>query len=252
MSAAWLVVGWILATAAAPTGALADPAPATAAAAPEADATKDKAIAELAEIAAREFDQRRFTEAEETLRRAIALSARPRLFYNLAQAYRADGNCASARDAYGEFLARASADDSTRERAQRWLKEMQDCVDRTSATKDVPPASESTPSLAAVPPPKPPTIVAAPSPAPTAPSAREITELAVRSEPPTRTAGRVRPARLVGWGLIGAGVLAEESARCCFSWTPAAFKGSWMAPRSHNPRIADCADRGTATPAGRS
>lgn len=186
---ATLLLGGLLLTLASADG----PAAGSPAAEPDegrmAESTVDPALAELAEQAARQFDQGLFLQAAETWRRAIARSPRPRLFYNLGQAYRAAGDCAAALDAYRQFLDRSSAGDPTREAAQDRRGEMQDCVDRAAATdaRTAPPTVEDGKGPVKSPPPTPPT-------------------------PPTNDPSPSKRARLVGWGLIGAGVLAEVGA----------------------------------------
>ena len=207
MSATILMAGLALTALAGGDGVSAEPRPAEVSPAPAAETGNDQAVSALAALAARQFDEGLFPAAEETLQRAIALSPRPRLFYNLAQAYRAEGKCAAARDAYRGFLAKASADDPTRARAERRLKDMQECADRAAAS----------PALVA-PPPEPPIAAKppAPAPAPITPAVTESPATVVRDVERLGGAGagtgRSRRVRLIGWGLIGAGVLAEVGA----------------------------------------
>jgi len=247
MSATGVVGALLLGALATADGSPADPLPAESVPASAANSADDQAIADLVELAARQFDQRQLTVAAETLLKAIALSPRPRLFYNLAQVFRADGNCAAARDGYREFLAKANANDPTRDKAQRWLKEMQACVERAAvhdtlnATSAGSKGAASLPLAAAQPASSPgsadpPAALPQPGrvgsgrpllgltgehldevgPAPLSLVSRRQHRHPVQTtavnEPVATPSRRPWPVRLVGWGLLGVGVSAELGA----------------------------------------
>jgi len=196
----------------------ASPAPETASKA----ASAEDEVTDLIKLSAEQYGRGQLDEALETLERARRLSDRPAVLFNIGQVQRARHDCPAALAAYTAFAAQTPASDPNHARALRRQAEMQSCVDHVV----VKPESPSLSSPEAVKPAAPPLLTlqkvsdssnpvgpadlrAQPTLSPLRETSSPVPAGMARAE-----AGRPThdPARLIGWTLVGAGVVAEIAA----------------------------------------
>jgi len=145
--AAIVVISCLADALAVPARAIAQPAP--------ADATVEARARALYDEGDRLYNLAEYEQAIERFKEAYKLLPEPLFLYNIAQAYRQKGDCASARTFYRNYL-RAAPEAENRAKVEQRIAEMESCA---------PPA-----------PPEPPTkkepapVPVAPAPAPVAPA----------------------------------------------------------------------------------
>jgi hypothetical protein len=165
----------------------------------------------LYERATRAYDVGKYAEAIEEYQKAYEIGGDPPMLYNIAQAYRLNDEPGEAVRFYRRYLQRAPGA-RNREDVERKIAEQEKIVDDRakiqSATQPPVPVPTAPPTPATTPTPSPTTPTTAPTlgppapPAATAPGAEASTPApAVAAEPPSK----VRP--IVGWSLVGAGVV---------------------------------------------
>lgn len=160
----------------------------------------------LVDEANRHYNLAEYAPAIAAYKEAYKLVPEPLLLWNLAQAYRLSGDCASALTFYRTYVREAPTGE-LRARADQWIAELATCArkpgaaDATTTTTAAPgPGTDVAP-----PPPPPPDTAPAPGPVASAP-------------PPTTTATTGSPTlRLAGLGAIGAGAVGVLAGGY-FSW----------------------------------
>jgi tetratricopeptide (TPR) repeat protein len=91
-----------------------------------ASADPDPAVRDLVERAQRHFDLGEYDDAIAGYRAAYRADPRPALIYNLAQAYRLEGDCVTATVLYRNFV-RLAPDSDYRPMAEQHLTEIAEC-----------------------------------------------------------------------------------------------------------------------------
>jgi tetratricopeptide (TPR) repeat protein len=114
-------------------GDAAAPAPA-----PPADSEKDRKAKELYEQGNTHYDLAEYDQAIDLFKQAYALSRRPTLLYNIAQAYRLKGDCEQALQVYKNYL-RVDTNTQIRAKVESRIEEMAACAKDPSRK---PPAPE--------------------------------------------------------------------------------------------------------------
>jgi tetratricopeptide (TPR) repeat protein len=149
-----------------------------------ADTTDPRAI-ELSREGMDLYRQRDYAGAITRFRASYELSHAPLLLFDLGQAYRLSGDCASAAAAYREYLA-VAPDAPQRQKIDGWLAGMSDCLTAVQARAAAPTPAPDGPTDAGPPSPRPDESPAQPAvvikqPAPSA--------LALRQPEPSPPAG---------------------------------------------------------------
>jgi hypothetical protein len=167
---------------------------------------------QLYERATRAYDVGKYNEAIEEYQKAYEIGGDPPMLYNIAQAYRLNDQPNEALRFYRRYLQRAPGA-RNREDVERKIAELEKTVEdrRKAAAAATPPPLTAPPLTPPAPSPTP-----APSPAPVAPTAPapSATVATPGSATPATPAeeGSGRTLRIVGWSLVGAGVLAGAGA----------------------------------------
>jgi len=165
------------------------------AASARADEADDVRARELAESAQRHFDLGEYEEAIAEYREAYQLSPRPGLLYNLAQAFRLQGDCLTATRMYRNYL-RLEPDSKMRALVEQHLATLAECAAQREAAGASAAIDEGSEGIEEPPPPEP---EIAPPP-----------DAVV--EPPPRRAGRPgRTRRIAGLVTIAAGGVAAAA-----------------------------------------
>jgi tetratricopeptide (TPR) repeat protein len=143
------------------------------------------------EKATRAYDLGKYQEAVDEYQKAYEIGGDPPMLYNIGQAYRLNDQPAEAIRFYRRYLQR-SPNARNREDVERKITDLEKLIDerrKAAAAVTPPPVSTTPPPVVTVTPPPvtppPPPLVVPPSP-----------------EPPSRAR------QVVGWSMIGAGVIA--------------------------------------------
>src|SRR5688572_10508150 len=125
----WLLVVVLGSLVSLPFGARAVRAQATgdAAAPAPADAEEDRKAKELDEQGNTHYDLAEYDQAIDLSKQAYALSRRPTLLYNIAQAYRLKGDCEQALQVYKAYL-RVDPSSQIRAKVESRIVEMDACA----------------------------------------------------------------------------------------------------------------------------
>ena len=144
------------------------------------------------EKATRAYDLGKYQEAVDEYQKAYEIGGDPPMLYNIGQAYRLNDQPAEAIRFYRRYLQR-SPNARNREDVERKITELEKLIDerRKAAAAVTPPPVTTTP---------PPPVTVAPPPVTTPPPP----QLVVPPPPPPPSRAR----QVVGWSMIGAGVIA--------------------------------------------
>jgi hypothetical protein len=166
---------------------------------------------QLYEKATRAYDVGKYNEAIEDYQKAYEIGGDPPMLYNIAQAYRLNDQPAEALRFYRRYLQRAPSA-RNREDVERKIAELEKTIEeRRKAAAAATPPPAATPPIAPTPPPAP-----APNPAPaTGPAApaaptppgTETPGTTLTPAPSASGEGSGRTMKIVGWSLVGGGVL---------------------------------------------
>jgi hypothetical protein len=165
---------------------------------------------QLYEKATRAYDVGKYNEAIEDYQKAYEIGGDPPMLYNIAQAYRLNDQPAEAVRFYRRYLQRAP-NARNREDVERKIADLEKTIEdrRKAAAAATPPPLPAPPVVPATPPaatPVAPTPVG--PPAPTAPALGVTSPGAGTTEPPVGAADESgHTLRVVGWSLVGGGVL---------------------------------------------
>jgi len=212
--------------------ALASPRPAVA----QTSAADVEAARAAFELGDRHFKLAEYDRAIEAYKESYRRSARPELFYNIAQAHRLKGDCPSAVQFYRRYL-KELPDAPNRERVTQHLATLEPCP---AAPPPPTPPTVSTPS-----PPPTPSTPARPPPAVEPPAPGEPRPLVTPLPPspgpgappssPTEAPGRGRGLRIGGLVLAVGGTLALAGTAGAMSWLASASASDVQARFHMNP-----------------
>lgn len=165
----------------------------------------------LYERATRAYDVGKYAEAIEEYQKAYEIGGDPPMLYNIAQSYRLNDQPGEAVRFYRRYLQRAPQA-RNREDVERKIAELERSIEERrkaqAAVTPPPPPPVPTPSTTT---PSTGPVVGPPSPVVTPPPAPEtgngtVGELTQTAQPPEEHISSTR--KIVGWSVIGAGVLA--------------------------------------------
>jgi tetratricopeptide (TPR) repeat protein len=143
--------------------------------------------------ATRAYDLQKYQEAIDEYQKAYEISGDPPMLYNIAQAYRLADQPAEAARYYRRFLQRMPSA-RNREDVERKIADQEKLAEQRKKIEPVapppPPPTTKPPPIVEVKPPPPPTVVTPPPPPP---------------PPPEPSRARA----VVGWSLLGAGLIAD-------------------------------------------
>ncbi|HVU52813.1 MAG TPA: tetratricopeptide repeat protein [Polyangia bacterium] len=166
----------------------------------------------LYEKATRAYDVGKYNEAIEDYQKAYEIGGDPPMLYNIAQAYRLNDQPTEALRFYRRYLQRAPSA-RNREDVERKIAELEKTVEeRRKAAAAATPPPVVAPPIAPSPPAAPTTSPAAPvgPPAPTPPAAAATpatTPETPATPAPAVEGGSSGTLKIVGWSLVGGGVL---------------------------------------------
>jgi hypothetical protein len=172
---------------------------------------------QLYEKATRAYDVGKYNEAIEDYQKAYEIGGDPPMLYNIAQAYRLNDQPAEAVRFYRRYLQRAP-NARNREDVERKIADLEKTIEerRKTAAAATPPPVPAPPVVPATPPAATPPSTPpaggplAPGPATSAPS---TTAPSTGTETPAAPAeGSGRTLRIVGWSLLGGGLLCGAGA----------------------------------------
>jgi hypothetical protein len=172
---------------------------------------------QLYEKATRAYDVGKYNEAIEDYQKAYEIGGDPPMLYNIAQAYRLNDQPAEALRFYRRYLQRAP-NARNREDVERKIAELEKTVEerRKAAAAATPPPLPAPPVTTAPPPAPTPAPVGPPAPTngpTTTPSPTLGTETpGVATPPPVEAGSGGRTLKIVGWSLVGGGVLCGAGA----------------------------------------
>lgn len=148
------------------------------------------------ERATRAYDLQKYGEAIEEYQKAYEIGGDPPMLYNIAQSYRLNDQPAEAIRYYRRYLQRAP-DARNRDYVERKIADLEKLIEerRKAAAAATPPPITVTPPVVTTP--VSPTVVTPPPP---------INPPAVTPPPPPEPS---RAGLVVGWAMIGAGVIAD-------------------------------------------
>jgi tetratricopeptide (TPR) repeat protein len=139
------------------------------------------------------YDLQKYQEAIDEYQKAYEISGDPPMLYNIAQAYRLADQPAEAARYYRRFLQRMPSA-RNREDVERKIADQEKLAEQRKKIEPVapppPPPTTKPPPIVEVKPPPPPTVVTPPPPPP---------------PPPEPSRARA----VVGWSLLGAGLIAD-------------------------------------------
>lgn len=149
------------------------------------------------ERATRAYDLQKYSEAIDEYQKAYEIGGDPPMLYNIAQSYRLNDQPADAIRYYRRYLQRAP-EARNREYVERKIADLEKLIEerRKSAAAATPPPITVTPPTTVTPP-----VVTSPPPV--------ITSPPPPVQPPPPAPEPSHAGTVVGWAMIGAGVIAD-------------------------------------------
>jgi tetratricopeptide (TPR) repeat protein len=187
---------------------------APAAQAAELTPAQKQEMKQLYERATRAYDVGKYNEAIEEYQKAYEIGGDPPMLYNIAQAYRLNDQPNEALRFYRRYLQRAP-NARNREDVERKIADLEKAVEerRKAAAAATPPPVTAPPIVPAPTTTAPPPAPLAGPPAPVAPAPPSTTETPATPPAPIPVeGGSGHGLRVVGWSLVGVGVLSGAGA----------------------------------------
>jgi hypothetical protein len=157
--------------------------------------------------ATRAYDVGKYAEAIEDYQKAYEIGGDPPMLYNIAQAYRLNNQPTEAVRFYKRYLQRAPTA-RNREDVERKIAEQEKIIEEQKKLQPPPPPPATTTPPTTTTPPAPPPTVGPPSPQPNLTAPPPPTETPGTTPAPAAPPEEISHTRaIVGWSLIGAGVV---------------------------------------------